>query len=119
MQFRVLTEQVSELTLGGTTGAVIRFDRVDWSHEVVLVADLGEQRTGGYSVRFRGIRVEDNAIEASVEVTRPGPGAMLIQILTRPYATTTVSRSLLSPGPISVRFTDATGAELGRVQASL
>lgn len=119
MQFRVLTEQVSELGLGGTTGAVIRFDQIDWSRDVALVADLGEQRTGGYSVHFRGVRVEGDVVHASVEVSRPGPGAMLIQIITRPYAVTTVPRASLPRGLFTVRFTDAGGTELGRVQASL
>jgi hypothetical protein len=119
MRFHVVTQPVSELTLGGTASTVVRLDRVDWSRQLVLVADMGEQRTGGYSIRFREVRTTGGSLEAVVDVVRPGPSSMVIQVLTHPYAVTTVDRRQLPAGPVTVRFVDGGGTEMGRVQAAL
>lgn len=118
MQFHVLTTAVSQFALGGTTGTVVKLDGIDWSREAVLLADMGQQTTGGYSVRFRGVRVVGNVVEATLEITRPRPGAMVIQVITRPYAVTTISRGLLPHGRFTVRFVEPDGSELGHVEAA-
>ncbi|MBI2875221.1 MAG: protease complex subunit PrcB family protein [Firmicutes bacterium] len=55
------------------------------SHTYLLAA-WGEQPTAGYTVNFAGVREDGSKIRVSVRLRRPGPGDMVAQVITYPYA---------------------------------
>ncbi len=80
---------------------------VDWNTYVVLVALMGQQRTGGYSIAIRQVRVQGNTVIIQVKEERPAPGEMVIQVLTSPYYIGLVARDTLPPGPLTLYFVTA------------
>jgi hypothetical protein len=88
---------------------------VDWSREVALVVDMGEQRTAGYRVAVREARAPaPDRIELVLDVERPAPGGVTAQVISHPYALCVVPRQQLGTGPITVIARDASGTELLR-----
>jgi hypothetical protein len=65
---------------------------VDFSKEVVIVATMGRQNTGGYSIRV--VRAEATADKLRIQISRTTPkaGARAIQVLTAPYDFVAVPR---------------------------
>lgn len=93
---------------------------VHWDREVALVIDMGEQRTAGYGVKVTGMDLAGgDEINLQVEVTRPGPGAFVAQVLTHPHAVVRLPRAGLRPGEITVVLRDKSGAELLRQAVTL
>jgi hypothetical protein len=64
---------------------------VDFSHDVVLIAAMGTQRTGGYAIGIDTIRVQGDTLVAVVRLEHPGAGCMLAQMLTDPIAVVRVA----------------------------
>lgn len=59
---------------------------VDFSHDIVLVAAMGTQRTGGYAIGIDTVTLGNDSLVAIVRLHQPGAGCMLAQMLTDPVA---------------------------------
>jgi hypothetical protein len=76
----------SRLALGESPAPAIDFGR-----EVVLIATMGTQRTGGYAIGIDTVRVQGDTLVAVVRLGHPGAGCMLMQMLTDPIAVVRVA----------------------------
>lgn len=101
LRFHVITAPRSELRLAGAefgVPAVVNLAAVDWEREFALVADMGEQRTGGHGLVLRQVSVADGDVTVELEVRRPGPGSFVVQALTHPALLVRVPRAALAAG---------------------
>ena len=57
---------------------------VDFEHEMVLLAAMGEQTTGGYSLKITEVVEENGRLIAHMKRIEPDPSQMVIQMLTAP-----------------------------------
>lgn len=95
--------------------AAVDLGAVDWTTEAALVIDLGEQRTGGWSVKVQSAQVTaPDRIELTLQVGRPQSGMMVIQAFTRPYALCHLPLAELGAGPITVIGRSPQGQEILR-----
>ncbi len=83
--------------------------KIDWEHEVVLVALMGGKRTGGYQITIKDVRIRDAQVIVRVEERSPQPGEMVIQVLTSPFHVVTVPREAFPKGAFTLRFMVASG----------
>lgn len=74
-----------------------KLPEVDFTQEMVIVATLGRQRTGGYAIEVAGVEVAGGELKIAIRRTSPPPGAMAIQALTAPFHFVAVPRSELKP----------------------
>lgn len=121
MQFHVITEPQAALTLRGEelgAPAVVNLESVDWEREFAVVADMGEQRTGGYGLVLRSVSVENGSATIDVEIRRPSRGSMVIQVISHPTLLVRVPRAGLGPGA-RVVVRDQDGNELARLEPPL
>ena len=58
---------------------------VDFSTEMVVALFLGERPTGGYAIEMTRVERTDSSLAVHFRVTKPDPGAMLMQVLTQPF----------------------------------
>lgn len=89
------------------------------SGDVLVGVFQGGQRTGGHGVRVRSIRVEGGAVQVTAEFARPGPDAIVTQVLTSPFAVVDVSRADLPVGRTRFVLRDASGREIDRSEVDL
>ncbi len=82
---------------------------IDWNSYVVVVAVMGQKRTGGYRIAVRQVRVRGDVVIARVEEEAPAPGEMVIQVLTTPYYLGLLARDMLPSGPFTVHFLAPSG----------
>lgn len=68
---------------------------VEFSGQVVLVACLGERRTGGHAIEISAVEVTDAELIVTVRTTGPEPGAMTSQALTQPFHLVRVAKTTL------------------------
>jgi len=66
---------------------------VDFERQIVLVAFMGERRTGGHAILIRAAELEDGALVVTVRETVPPPGAITTQMLTAPFHAVAVART--------------------------
>lgn len=59
---------------------------VDFEKETVLILTMGTRSTGGFAIRFSGIRREDGVLTASFKTTSPGPDSLVTSALTAPFS---------------------------------
>lgn len=64
---------------------------VDFEKQAVVFLFAGTRRTGGYSIKVHGARIEGEALVVDAEVVGPKRGAIVTQALTAPYAVLAVS----------------------------
>lgn len=116
MECHLVRQRMDALQLAGRLrSATVDLSGVDWQREAALVVDLGEQRTGGWSVSVQSVDlVAPDQIELTLQVGRPQPGMMVIQAFTRPYALCRVSLQGLGAGPVTVIGRDPQGREILR-----
>lgn len=116
MECHLIRRELDVLQLPGTLrSASVDLTQVDWTAEVALVVDLGEQRTGGWSVRIESAQVvAPDQVELRLHVGRPQPGMMVIQAFTRPYALYSLPNQGLGAGPVTVIGRDGDGREILR-----
>ena len=69
---------------------------VDFTREMVIVATLGPQRTGGYSIRIAKVEATRDKLRICLERRTPRPNSRVIQVLTAPYEFVAVPRSDLT-----------------------
>ena len=58
---------------------------VDFSSDMVLAAYLGEKFTSGHRIEITGAKDLSDAIHVYLAEVRPGPSAIVAQVLTQPY----------------------------------
>lgn len=116
MECHFVRQRIDSFRLEGRMRSVaVDLSKVDWSSEAALVVDLGEQRTGGWSVKVESAQViAPDQIELVLQVGRPQPGMMVIQAFTRPYALCHLPAEGLVAGPITVIGRDLQGHEILR-----
>ncbi len=121
MRFLLVKEPAPKVVLSGPmVSATVPLTGVNWDREVALVIDLGEKRTAGYAVVVKDVQLTlGDEVHLQVEVRQPGPGDMVAQVLTRPYAVVRLPRIGLRQGEITVIARDVQGRELARQVVSL
>lgn len=114
MEMIVVAAQRPELELAGRMrSATVNLAGVDWGREIVVVVDMGEQRTGGYGVRLLEARLAaPDRVELSLEVQRPEPGSFAIQAFTHPYTVVRIPRAWLGSGSTTLVACDQGGDEI-------
>jgi hypothetical protein len=121
VQVHAVTVPSQRLALpGAMLSQDVNLGHVPWATHFAVVVDMGEQRTGGYAVSVAHVAVDpaQNRVQVQVRVTRPGPGTMVLQALTRPYAVALVPRAGLS-GQVEVAAVDERGQALGVTRVRL
>ena len=83
---------------------------VDFAREFALCVYMGMKPTGGYAIAVRGVQFDaaHRRLDCTLELTKPDPGTMLIQVLTSPYAIYRVSLptgvGMPSGNEVEIRF---------------
>jgi len=116
VNFLLIGEACEHVDLPGDLVSVqVPLAGINWVREVALIVDMGQQRTAGFGVQVTGVNlIDSDQIDLALKVTAPGRGAMVVQVLTHPYAVSRLPRVGLQPGEITVTAHDQTGAEVGR-----
>lgn len=58
---------------------------IDFSKATVLLLDMGQETTSGYSIKVSNIKEEDDFVSVSVVTEEPGSGCAVDTALTNPY----------------------------------
>jgi hypothetical protein len=58
---------------------------IDFDANVVVSLDMGQQPTGGHTIRVEQVQDTGEAIEVRVVATRAGDGCLTTQAVTRPF----------------------------------
>lgn len=66
---------------------------VDFEKQMVLLATLGERRTGGYAIEIVRAEIVEGTLIVHVKETAPTPGALATMALTAPMHAVAVPRS--------------------------
>lgn len=121
MNFTLVSQPTERYELPGElVGALVPMGGVNWDREVALILDLGEKRTAGYALKVLSVDLaEPDQINLVLEVRAPGPGEMVAQVLTRPYAVCRLPRVGLRSGPVLVAALDPSGREIARQEVQL
>jgi hypothetical protein len=69
--------------------------QVDFASEIIIGVYAGEKPTGGYGIAITAMELRGGVVQIMLEETQPPAGAMLIQVITNPYA---LYRVTLPPG---------------------
>ena len=81
----------------------LKVDSIDWTKQMLIVISGGMQRTGGYSVEARSLKVKADKLIVHWKLNKPDPGAMVTQAFTNPTLSILVDRFdgdvVLSPRP--------------------
>lgn len=119
MKLMLVTDATGLSSLAGQMmRPAVAMPQVEWTSEAALVIDMGEQRTGGYSLSVAGVsRSEAGAVEVKLQVRQPGRGDFVAQVITHPYTVARVPRAWLNGATVVV--TDQHGQELIRQVVSL
>lgn len=74
-------------------GALKQLVTTNGAQELVLVASLGEQMTGGYAIKVLWVEKAEDRLIIHAQATTPTPGTPVIQVITYPYETVVVDRT--------------------------
>ena len=58
---------------------------IDFTSGKVLLADMGQRNSGGYSIGVTSVDVTDDYVMANIQLTKPGQGCFVTLALTNPY----------------------------------
>lgn len=58
---------------------------VDFSQRMVIIAALGERRTGGYRIDIRQVLATDAGVRVEIRAATPGENCLVSQALTQPF----------------------------------
>jgi hypothetical protein len=93
----------------------VSLDGLDWSREAAVVVDLGERRTAGYRAAVVDVRQSGaGEIVLVLDVTEPGPGSFVAQVITHPYTVARVPRAWLHAGDNTLVAQNRHGKEIAR-----
>jgi hypothetical protein len=88
----VVSDAPTWVELWKQVGLVGPAPSVDFSRKLVIVAAMGMQRSGGYSIEIEDVSITgDDAVISVVEVS-PGSGCYVTEALTAPLAVVAVPR---------------------------
>ncbi len=59
--------------------------QIDFEHDMVIAAFMGQRGTGGYTVQISKLNPEGSALSAQITFTRPGADCLVTQAITQPY----------------------------------
>jgi hypothetical protein len=79
---------------------------VDFGSSMVVGVFLGARNTGGYAVEITAVEPDGTGIVVKYTESKPGPGAMLAQVITSPFQVVSVARA---DGPVRFERTEKTG----------
>jgi len=83
-QIKILSSQDAyELELSRYSTEVA--NQIDFDTGVVLLADMGQRLSGGYSISVTQVTEDENKVTAEVRLVEPGLGCILTQAVTNPY----------------------------------
>lgn len=82
-QFEKLLQAAQGMMISASPPAA---QEIDFSHYGVLFLSMGQQRTGGYTIRLaqEEMHVTDASAEVIVQWQEPEPGMMVTQVITHP-----------------------------------
>lgn len=78
---------------------------VDFDHDMIVVAALGRQRSGGYAVRIDRAYREGDVTVIVVKEESPGAGCVVTSALTRPVD---IAKLPLQPDPVRFQVESTT-----------
>ena len=80
----------------------------------LILAALGEKRTGGYAIRITQVSLRGSRLTVKARLTIPPKDAMVTQALTYPFDAVWIAAARLEnlPKPLTVRLTDTQGKVL-------
>jgi dipeptidyl aminopeptidase/acylaminoacyl peptidase len=67
-------------------------DTIDWDKQMLLIAEVGQRKTGGYRVEFTGLDVKDKVLTVKWQLKAPGPDSIVTQVISHPGALALVER---------------------------
>lgn len=67
---------------------------VDFEKQDLVIAALGEQKTGGYAIDITALQVEGDTIFVQGKATAPAADAVTTQALTYPYAAAVINNTM-------------------------
>lgn len=70
-----------------------RIDAIDFSKEMVVIANFGQKPSGGYEIEIKKVSENEKNVLVNVTETTPGENCMTTSILTSPFHLVTVPRS--------------------------
>jgi len=70
---------------------------VDFGASMVVGVFLGARTTGGYAVQITAVEQDGAGVVVKYTESKPGPGAMLAQVITSPFHLVSVART---DGPV-------------------
>jgi hypothetical protein len=83
------------------------------SGRVMVAAFQGPQMTGGYAIRITGIERRGDQLLVRATTTKPGPGALVTQVLTSPAHVVSIGVADAA-GAREAILLDQSGAEIAR-----
>ncbi len=101
----------NSIALGG--GSLV-FSSVDFKADYVLLVSMGDQRTGGFALRYqpKPVEIDQSVATLYIEWIEPRRGQMLIQMLTQPCLVLAVPK-----GPYkTIQVKDQTRQLLGTIK---
>jgi hypothetical protein len=69
---------------------------IDFTTESAVFLLMPPRSTGGYSIEWKGGRLEGDAVIAEADLIEPGPGAIVTQAFTAPYLVVAVPKKGIS-----------------------
>ena len=87
-------------------GADAAAPAVDFGSSMVVGVFLGARNTGGYAIEITAVEQDAAAIVVRYTENKPGPGAMLAQVITSPFHLVSVTRV---DGPVRFERTEKAG----------
>jgi len=79
-----------ELRRGGVSASL---PVLDFGRSMVILAAMGTQSTGGYTITIEGVYRGEGRLWVMVREEAPGPGCMVAQVVTTPVDAVSVPRS--------------------------
>jgi hypothetical protein len=99
--------KIARLVPGATAAA----DRV------MVAVSQGQQSTGGYSIHITAIERRGDQLVVRATLTSPGPGAIVIQVLTSPAHVVSIAAADAA-GVREAILVDESGAEIARINTT-
>jgi len=60
-------------------------ESIGFSTGKVLLVDMGQRNTGGYSIKVTSVDISENYVVAHVNLMQPGQNCLVTDVLTNPY----------------------------------
>jgi hypothetical protein len=71
---------------------LLKVEKIDWDKQMVILISGGTQRTGGYSVELKGLKVQGETLTVQWKLNTPRPGQPVTQAFTNPGLAVLVER---------------------------